>query len=346
MTTIEKQIVQACLNDSVAEAIMLLRHFGIDPNEARFGCCNPLLVELAFRRKIDCFKMLREEVGADPEVVDNGGRTALSFVLFNHLYRDRGDPSALPQLMEVVGAKLTQDTLQGIAILAFGECKSTDDLQPFVAAGIDFMRNYRLMHLFSVWGCHLSFARDMLDRFPAQQSPFERAADGLTLFDRPEVQPELIEMLHDAIEEPQPRDLAVMMALHRRVGGDSPMCCLDEELLRSHILPHAMRRRNVNETRTRRIEALIESEGLFLIPADLKQLYIDGERMFVPMLFRRAHFLAVCKTPGCVLEAEDGIFIQQRLETRGIVFDVPYSLAYEARALAMAQHAFYGEFGL
>ena len=344
MTTNEEWIVEACLNDRVSEAIMLLRHFGIDPNEPRFGYNRPLLVELAIHGKIDCFKALREEVGADPESADNGGRTALSFVLFNHLHRDHGDPNAVPQLIKDVGARLSQNTLASIAAFAFNECRSTDELQPFVAVGIDFMRDYSLMHMFSLHGRHMSFAQEMLDRFPKHQSPFERAADGLTLFDRPAVKPELIEILHDAIEEPQPRDLAVMMALHHRVGCDSLMRCLDKELLRTLILPKAMRRRNVNETRTRRIEALIESEGLFLIPADMKAGYIEGEQMFVPMLFRRAHFLAVCKTPGCELEDVEDIFIQQRLELRGIVFDKPYSLAYEARALAMAKHAFIGEF--
>ena len=331
---VETQVLHAFRSRRLPEAFALMREHGVDPNAHSFVDM-PLLHALAnFNVLFDVSAVLREEFGADPELLNEEEHTPLSIILSRHTNaKTLARFGGLAGLVRVVGGRLdAPHTLR--ALVRHRWYFRSVDKDPLLREGFDIARCVPMMHLWHRYGRYIQYAQELLDRYPEHQSPLERDDQGRTLFELEDVRAEMLELLHDAIEEPQPRDLAVAMALHPRLGAGSPLRLLDGELLRAFVLPFAVRRRNIAETRQRRLDALIAAEGLTDIHGMMEYEYVNRGEMFVPMLFRRSHFMWSNREALPTEDDEDDYLSRSRLERRGIVFDVPFTPAYNARALA------------
>jgi len=332
---VAKEITRAFMNKRLPEAFELLRQHGVNPNTTDFGGKgNRLMHSLALWGCLfDACTVLREEFGADPELVDKMGRTPLSTqIIFSC---GRGD---VHQAAQAIGARLdSPHTLLSIAEYGVYILTSPDKFNTIINGDLDIVRIVPMVHMFSKHGLYMTFVQQLLDRYPEHQSPLELDEDGRTLFECKGVRPELIELLRDAMDEPQQCALTIMMALHPRLGSDSPLRWLDKEMLRSFILPltTTVRHTTIADFRRIKLDALIKAEGLTSIDARLKDEYLNEGGMFLPMLFRRSHFLninrKVYNDEDYDADKEDE-YTCKRLERRGVIFDEPYTPVYEARA--------------
>lgn len=356
----EARILDACMNNRVHEAVALLKQHNIDPNAPVFGTgptTEPLLIVLAHTGHLIAFPVLREEAGADPEVVGSGGSTPLAIMLdFTlQIWGGNVDVEDVQHTVFLVGARLdTPGTQRSLATLFFNRC-NMHDFDALIDAGI-LLTDRPLMHLFNSVSTNMDIAIQLLDTY--NQDPFERDAKGFTLMDYYEkavdtadmctgdatddddviVTPELNELLHDAFEEPEQRDLAVIMAFHSRLGAGSLIRVLDADLLKMFVLPHAIRRRDIGLTRATRVREWSEIEGVLIDPDRLSQ-YVEDGAMFLPAHFRRDHFLN-SSTVKRYMEHIDcsELCIRARLEMHGIYFSEPWTQAYNKRAMNAIKH--------
>ncbi len=94
--TPQTPLIGALLHNDAAEAIRLLRE-GVDPNEGRFGGLPPVILAAA-RQDVELVRLMVAK-GADPNVRDRSGSTALMWGAFN----DTGD-AAMVEALIVLGA--------------------------------------------------------------------------------------------------------------------------------------------------------------------------------------------------------------------------------------------------
>ena len=321
------QILIAFLDERLTDAFELMRRHDVNPNtfDGR-----PLMHILAMCGKLlGACTVLREEFGADPDLVDECGYTPLSLALLCH------EGSVAQQLAQVIGARL--DLPQTLFAVARDGVRHATSVDGFIKNGLNVASIVPMIHLFNKQGTYIQFAQELLDRYPERQSPLERDNDGRTLFECKDVRPELLELLRDAMEEPQQRAMTIMMGLHPRIGSDSPLRLLDIEMLRSFILPltTAVRHTTIADFRRIKLGALLKTEGLTSIDEEMQDEYLNKGGMFVPMRFRRSHFLNINRE---IYDEEDYDADKadrdtcMRLEWRGVLFDEPYTPEYEARA--------------
>ena len=328
------QILLAFLDERLTDAFELMRLHDVNPNtfDGR-----PLMHVLAMCGKLlGACTVLREEFGADPDLVDENGYTPLSLALLCSKGEDHADVSSVAQrIAQVIGARL--DLPQTLFAVARDGVRHATSVDEFIKNGLNVASTVPMIHLFNKQGVYIQFAQELLDRYPERQSPLERNKDGRTLFECKGVKPELLELLRDAMEEPQQRAVTIMMGLHQRLGSDSPLRILDIEMLRSFILPLTTTARHTTIADFRRIklDALINAEGLTSIDKEMQDEYLNRAGMFVPMRFRRSHFLNINRE---IFDEESYNADKadrdtcMRLEWRGVLFDEPYTPEYEARA--------------
>ena len=218
----------------------------------------------------------------------------------------------------------------------------------------------------------VQFLLDHCDHDPTQRC---RRSDGqgwITALEAARACPETTGVLLEAGADTRPRDLAVAMALHARLGAASPLHALDAALLRALVLPHATRREDVEPARAWRVRAFREVEGIADTPAGEATLqYTRYAARFAPAQLRRDHFVERMLALMCArrspprqrpperesvvdddeeaLEA-DGYYteeeeayvrdmddadrdaIERSIDRAGVTFDAPYSAALEAEA--------------
>lgn len=198
----------------------------------------------------------------------------------------------------------------------------------------------QLMHLCALF-CHNQFAgMYLLDVL--RQDPLERDTRGRTVLDLPDVASiHLKSQIRDAMHTNPHYDLAVMMGVHTRLGGESFLQCLPVELIRKMILPYSGHYITIEKVRAARLKEFAVNEGVTIqSPLEFNYVYMGcGDVTFAD--FRRAHFLAV--TPGLLSNLPKNVkrsrpvsreMLTRRLTAMGFLFNEPYTSNYAGRAAA------------
>ena len=122
--------------------------------------------------------------------------------------------------------------------------------------------------------------------------PLERDAEGRTVAELPTTSPALRELLADAPLHFHQMAAAASLALHGRVGANSPLHLLDAELLRDFVLPllATATASSLYYVREARLDALVEAEGL-VIDDDARNDYLRHGAPLDPPHLRFQHLL-------------------------------------------------------
>lgn len=346
-----RAVLRACLRPShpraVEEARALIERHGVNLNAHEYGAYRePLLHACARTGYSHACRMLRT-LGADPEQRNAQGETPL-FLMLRHTF-NRSTPRNFGHLARLVGGDLNAPaTARALAVEFVAAC-DTDALVALVELGMRVPQRCGLLHrALALGGARLFQA--LLDR--CGQDPGERDAEGRTLLQAAlELRgaPRFVEVLLDAGWAARAeRDAAVAMALHPRLGAGSPLRALDAELLRTLVLPHALRREDVARTRERRLDALMAAEGLTEegTRGEAREAYVRRGAPFQPSRFRREHFIARSAEFHrlCAAEEEEDPdlvrhTLRRRLKYHGILFDAPLTPEYTLLAEAAVARA-------
>jgi len=122
--------------------------------------------------------------------------------------------------------------------------------------------------------------------------PLERDAEGRTVAELPTTSPALRELLADAPLHFHQMAAAASLALHGRVGANSPLHLLDAELLRDFVLPllATATASSLYYVREARLDALVEAEGL-VVDDDARNDYLRHGAPLDPPHLRFQHLL-------------------------------------------------------
>ena len=321
-----------------------------DVNAPRFGAYQePLLCALARampRRNamyLDAIcAFFVAEAGADPNRPNAAGETPLALAIGSaclwHNHSPCVTPAAVQRLAVAIGGAAEASAFErGVLLrhaLREGRLPLLAPLAPRLAPkapGDGVMHFLARTRADAPEELVLKYARLLLDDYG--QDPFERDAEDRTLAELPSTRPALRELLADA----SARFVAVGLALHPRLGADSPLHALDAELLRDLVLPHCRAQPRIRETRLARFNAFAEAEGLRL-PGVRREYAEDGAPFDAPS-FRfvqfKAHDLPYDLHLPLLRAAPDLDWFRRR----GVRFDMPYSSAYARHAAAAAREA-------
>jgi hypothetical protein len=336
----------------------LRTEYALDPNAHAYGPARePLLHAMARAGLFGGLRAMRRETGADPEALNAQGQTAMALALMRCVekpsllrYVDRVDEvaEALQVRMEEAPA-----TVAAFALYCVARPGGVYQLMEMVGSVAVYVAQVPgLLHRFvdhPMAESRLGEAQMLLDW--AGQSVWERDAHGRAVVQRTDLPPALYRMLRDAMEPPEERHLAVLMARHRRLGANaSPLLTLlPMELLRDHILPlDESPTRCVRLVRRERLRALARTEHIEIDPR-LQHMYVHGGADIPLSDFRRSHVVMEVVTHLDQYRASLPIWAQtpnnrflalavlKRLE--GLRFDEPYTPAYAALAHAAVRTA-------
>ena len=275
-----------------------------DVNANEYGILDrePLLCALARGRERPSSAMcafLVAEAGADPNCTNFRDETPLALVVMDLLERFNSDLHLRPIADALGGAALDHPATARAVVRFAARMFKLPSLACLVATNrgtpfVDALARAPCLH-------YLVRLRPEADLLPSVRlllddlrvDPLERDECGRTVAELPTTSPALRELLADAPLHGSARLAAAGMALHPRLGADSPLHLLDAELLRDFVLPFLLvPTTSVYHTRRARLDALAQAEGLRVSDVfSAREAYLRRGAPFDPPRFRFQHLL-------------------------------------------------------
>ena len=236
------------------------------------------------------------EAAADPNRANARGDTPLALAATAMLARSTPDLRALAAMLggatidhPATAAAIVRSCINWWRVPALG--RLVDANRPaFAAAAARVPCLHYLVGLVRPEPQRLRAAFVLLDAVGVD--PLERDAEGRTVAELPTTSPALRELLADAPLHFHQMAAAASLALHGRVGANSPLHLLDAEILRDFVLPllATATASSLYYVREARLDALVEAEGL-VVDDDARNDYLRHGAPFDPPRLRFQHLL-------------------------------------------------------